>query len=210
MIFDALIGNSDRHQENWGFIIKYTEILDDIDKSIEKSIWPVRWLLRIFHWSLTQSSKYFENVRGAGLKKLREALLRQSQFTPTQFSPIYDSGCCLGRELEDSKIEEMLSNHQQIEKYVERGRSEVRLFEGKKKPKHFEVVQYLLEHHEKETKVVLTRISELYKKEMVTEIVSLLDAKLPDHLSEYKLPEDRKTLMVNLIDLRFQRLVSIK
>ncbi len=37
MIFDAIIGNSDRHQENWGFISKFRETLINIEKEIETS-----------------------------------------------------------------------------------------------------------------------------------------------------------------------------
>ncbi|MBK6976715.1 MAG: hypothetical protein IPH28_06025 [Cytophagaceae bacterium] len=35
MFFDALIGNSDRHQENWGFIEKNTILSNTMDKALK-------------------------------------------------------------------------------------------------------------------------------------------------------------------------------
>lgn len=209
MVFDALIGNSDRHQENWGFIMKYNELLEELDKAIRDSGLITKVILKFFRWSISQSPKYLEKSQESGIRFLRSTLLRQSQIAPTQYSPIYDSGCCLGRELEDSKIDDMLRQRQQIESYVNRGRSEIRLEVGNKKPKHFDVVRHLKANYEEETIKAVNRVSELYKKDAVREIVERLDVNLPEHLSNHKLPENRKQLMLSLIDLRVQRLVSI-
>ena len=37
IIFDSIVGNGDRHQENWGVITKYTDILKEFKEQMEKS-----------------------------------------------------------------------------------------------------------------------------------------------------------------------------
>lgn len=35
IVFDSVIGNSDRHQENWGIIAYYQEIFDNIERDVK-------------------------------------------------------------------------------------------------------------------------------------------------------------------------------
>ena len=48
-----------------------------------------------------------------------------------KFSPIYDSGSSLGREFDDGKVKQMLTDNLMIEAYIRKGVSEIH-WEGNK------------------------------------------------------------------------------
>lgn len=84
LVFDTIIGNQDRHQDNWGFIKPTAD-----NKNVKRKA--------IFSWK----------------KKV-------SSWNSAQFSPIYDSGSCLGRELTEKKISEILNKESQLDKYIKK------------------------------------------------------------------------------------------
>jgi Phosphatidylinositol 3- and 4-kinase. len=71
IIFDSIIGNGDRHQENWSFIEKYIKLKPKLPSGI------------------------------ASMLKLE---VKVTVVMEMGFSPIYDSGSCLAREIADDKI----------------------------------------------------------------------------------------------------------
>lgn len=80
IIFDSIIGNSDRHQENWG-IITISQKSQQIAESITKD--------KTSSQIISTITSLFKNKDENMLKHLVQPLHK--------FSPIYDSGCCLGR-----------------------------------------------------------------------------------------------------------------
>lgn len=78
LVFDALVGNSDRHQDNWGFGF----------------------------------------VRDENQTNVRRLL------------PAFDNGTSLGRELQESKLEELVSDRTALDRYIERGKAHIRWEEG--------------------------------------------------------------------------------
>lgn len=207
LIFDAIIGNSDRHQENWGFISKFKETILEIEKEIKtKKSFLGKIIPKLKKF--IASSALYQRIREEekNLKPKKSTLINQTLVVQTEFSPIYDSGCCLGRELLDDRILKMLTDNQMLEAYVVRkGKSEVRFEEGKKIP-HFE----LLKNLEMEYKTVYTktinRINELYSYEKLKTLIYNIDKELPKSLLKHKLPDIRKDLMIKLIDLRIKKL----
>jgi hypothetical protein len=154
IIFDTIISNGDRHQENWGFITK------------------------MVHEE------------------------RKTAF----FSPIYDSGSSLGRELSEEKIVSMLKNENQLNSYIDKGVSEIRWEEGNKKISFFELVKKLLFKYPNETTTFITKVLDNYDKKQVDEMIQLVDKDVPDEFSEYKLSDLRKQFISKLIDLRINKL----
>ena len=48
IIFDAIIGNTDRHSENWALVVKkseYFEVFDRFCEHYERSNWIVKWMV---------------------------------------------------------------------------------------------------------------------------------------------------------------------
>lgn len=209
LIFDALIGNSDRHQENWGFITLFKETIEGFENEILfadgfwKTIMPNLNKALI---KLTHNMRKIDVDSKKGIN--RSTLLNQSVLAKTVFSPIYDSGCCLGRELEDERIEKMIMDNRMLENYVKKGMSEVRWKEGGK-PKHFELLVILKNEYSEIIKVIKSNLRSLYTPEKLSILIYNIDQNLPEELKEYKLPDIRKELMVKLITLRINTFLEL-
>jgi hypothetical protein len=109
LLFDALIGNTDRHQENWAFLGKPTQVAKglkemeaDLKKIDEKMLLKAKWYLRLIVKTFIKS---FIDVKRKSLRpKIRYVQLRL--YTKiARMAPSYDNGSSMGRELSDKRVE---------------------------------------------------------------------------------------------------------
>ncbi|MCT3924543.1 hypothetical protein HZP94_15135 [Elizabethkingia anophelis] len=200
IIFDSIVGNSDRHQENWGFIRKYIEIVtDDLIQKTEELNKVLEKIKNIF------STKKKEDIKvSVEVKPITKKIINPNT---SVFSPIYDSGCCLAREKSDDEIIKMNQDNQEIEKYINRGKSEIHWEE--KKITHFQLIQNLLECHEATVKSRLILIKERYNRDNLISLVNNIDQSLPDFCSEYKIKKERKEVIIKIVNLRIDKLLSL-
>jgi len=200
IIFDSIIGNSDRHQENWGIIIDFSYIKDVFDSALRKNdeglFGYLKKIKRIFKAEL---------LLRAINDKTADVL---SNIIIPSFAPIYDSGCCLGREREDSWVEKAIEDSQMIEKYIQKGESEIHWEGHLKKRKHFELIELLLEHYPNETKKYIHRVKDKYNSESINNIIENIDVSIPQNLINFKLSGTRKKLMYKLVTLRIEKLIK--
>lgn len=210
LVFDALIGNSDRHQENWGIINYYNEFYDKIEEVLKKPEHSFWTKLKI------KIARYFIKSIPTQLKVLKEksvfkqtALKTQSEIIKNEFSPIYDSGCCLGREFVDNSVVKMLSDKQMQDKYLRKGTSEIHWKGVKNKLSHFELLIKLKTDYKSILELVINRVIEKFDEESISKIILNLDKNLPKELNQHKLSEERKNLMIKLITLRYNKLASL-
>jgi hypothetical protein len=155
IVFDAVMGNSDRHQENWAFITKNTPIQKFIAKS------ELALIIKL----------YFQNV--------------------TAFSPIYDNGSSLGRELTHEKAARMLKNREEFDSYIKRGPSEIH-WNGQKL-NHFELIGNLLNSEYADiARKLLSKVIERFDGIKVALIVNEIDNLVPEKQAHYRLPDARK------------------
>ena len=198
IILDSVIGNGDRHQENWGIITEYSDVvkmLEEIARNgkkgfLEKSLFALL--------AITSKAKREETER---LEK--ELHLKM----PGKFSQIYDSGSCLGRELDDEKVKQMLTDKSMIEGYIRKGVSEIH-WKGEKL-NHFDLIKNVNNIHSGVVSKIVNRIKEKYNEAEIRDIVVNIDSKLPPHLQANKLTHDRKELVIKLITLRIQKLIRL-
>jgi hypothetical protein len=204
IVFDALIGNSDRHQENWAIINTHTVISESI-KEVEVGILSgdletmPKWVNKII--------KAIYTVKGKIRPELQVArLLLPKQ---TRFAPIYDSGCSFGRELDDERIVQMLNSELEVQKYVDKGLSEIH-WEGNK-ISHFELVTKLIKSESLKNYVLasLKKIIEHYDHEKVKYMVLNIDKEIIDLGNPNFLPKERKELVLKLLTLRLNKLGEI-
>ena len=127
---------------------------------------------------------------------------------PHDFAPIYDSGCCLGREILDEKVQLMIKNDQMIAAYVRKGLSEIHHSDFTKK-NHFDLIKYIKTNHSEYVLSIIQRTQGKYVPEMISDIIHNIDLELPPSLDEYKLVDHRKELMVKLVTLRLESLFNI-
>jgi len=126
------------------------------------------------------------------------------------FSPIYDSGCCLGRELIDDKVEKMINNDQMINAYIRRGKSEIHWEGYSKKLNHFDLLNLLKKEYPEIITKIIQRVKTKYKKEKIKEVIYNVDNNLPEYLKKHKLSENRKILMLKLVTLRIDKLFKLE
>ena len=195
IIFDCIVGNSDRHQENWGFIRRYIEITLKTTPS-KRELINEGWIKKVKRIIFRKKKKYTSS------RTIRIDLNDNSLF-----SPIYDSGCCLAREKTEEEILQMHTNPQLIEKYINRGKSEIHWNE--KKITHFQLVQNLLECHKEKTMETLNLVKEKYSLTHLTSVVNNIDNDLPDFCSQYKISKERKEVIIKIVNLRIEKLLSL-
>jgi hypothetical protein len=196
IVFDALIGNGDRHQENWA-IITHQRLLTDLENNEQVKLAKFEKFLN--KW-LKRLAKYYQEKN----EKLPKSWYRIDK----SFAPIYDSGSSLGRELLDIRVESLLSSHEQLEKYIDSGLSEIH-FEHKK-VNHFDLIRKLMETGYGQTvQQVIQRTAQKFNRTEIERIIWEVDDKVPLTLSTYKLPISRKKLMLKIVTLRFAKLEAL-
>jgi uncharacterized protein YsxB (DUF464 family) len=126
-----------------------------------------------------------------------------------EFAPIYDSGCSFGRELDDERVKLMLTNEQEINKYVAKGLAEIHW--DNHKICHFELVEKLLERDgfNEFVMICLRRIIETFNFKVVEDIVLNIDKEIIDFGNPNFLPKERKELVLKLLTLRLNKLREI-
>lgn len=196
IIFDSIISNSDRHQENWGIISNHKFPISDGGGQAYIRNKTTSWkkYFRIF-------GSYFDD----------EHVVPESSpvlHINNRFSPIYDSGCSLGREKEGLALIKLLSAPQNIEKYIRGGKSEIHWLG--QKIGHFDLVRHLLEVDSDTVKRVIERVKATYNEKAIISIIENIDVRLPTELKiKYHLEQNRKILMQKLLILRIEKLLSL-
>ncbi len=173
LLFDAVIGNSDRHQGNWGFVQQIT-----------------KGERRKFGWKKQE----YTNIE-------------------KKFAPIYDSGCCLGREFSEEQIAQKLAEKDKIISYVSKGQAELRTGTNPtKKVSHFELLGHIISMDEwrmflaDEIKSLLSR----YSREKIHAVISNIDDPVPkDKKKNFGMSDSRKEFVAMVIDARIKKIREI-
>jgi len=204
IVFDALIGNSDRHQENWAIINSHT-LLSEGFAQIERDVVSGNlegiplWLRRIMSRVFMTKGKIRPEVKTARLMLPKN----------TKFAPIYDSGCSFGRELDDGRVKLMLEKQEELERYVSKGLSEIH-WDGEK-ISHFDLLKYLIGKEEFKNRVLqsLKRVIERFDYKTIEHVILSVDKEIVDSGNKNILPKERKELVLKLLSLRLEKLGEI-
>jgi hypothetical protein len=198
IIYDSIIGNGDRHQENWGIITDSRSAISFYKKESKnkKHSYFTRFALTIFAWAI-------KNVPNFPIK-LR---IKYHRFMPNKFAPIYDNGSCLGRELLDERVTQLLADDEQLTSYIKRGTSEIH-WEGKKLS-HFELIKNIGREYPEFVKAGIHMVKNYFDENKIVSIVNEIDKNLPTDKIHLGLPEDRKRLIIKMVSLRYQELVTL-
>lgn len=177
LIFDAIIGNSDRHQSNWGFILKVTLIK----------------------------------------KRPRLSIRRQNTIENSityTMAPIYDSGCCLGREFDETQINDRLNDSARFNAFINKGYAELRIIKHpNKKVSHFELLNDICCQYPEWHDCIIKHINDVIKLYDLNKLESLIysiDNPLPSCIkSIHGLSNCRKQFVIKVIDKRINELKKI-
>ncbi|MBU8891591.1 MAG: hypothetical protein KOO66_02345 [Bacteroidales bacterium] len=197
IILDSIIGNGDRHQENWGVISNYKEAANILQKQADKDN---RLLLKILIKVLSKVMKDKDFWKNRFSEKL-------SLIIPGSFAPVYDNGSCLGREITDQKLEQMLKDDNMFNSYIKKGKSEIHWNGGKLN--HFELIKNISILKTDKIKQYITDVKQKYSEQNIENIVKNIDLNLPKEYSDNRLPDNRKRLIIKLINLRVNKLFEL-
>ncbi len=206
LLFDAIIGNTDRHQENWAFLGKsnalgqhinaLTEEIKGIkEDEIKKAPWLIRKILGV----------YVDFKKGDIKPQAKQAELLFTNIN--SFAPIYDSGSSLARELTDERVEQLLNDDIGLHKYINKGFAE--LHWNKVKLNHFELIENLVKFSYIETISKPEMFLSNWDDSLISIILENLDKDLPEKWNEYRIPANRKIIIVKIVSLRFQKLKDL-
>ena len=193
LLFDFIIGNSDRHQVNWGFI---STNKNDFEHKLFLKARKITLIRKILKFLICKK------IRSTISKKLMSTQMHN------EFSPLYDNGSSLGRELEDEKIDKILKKDDMFNGFMNRATSEVRKADGRK----FKQKEIVLEIKNCDPGC-LSRFQESlktnYHKNVLFNIINNIDVNLPENLSKFSFPQNRKDFVYKIIDERIKFIMSL-
>lgn len=187
ILFDALIGNTDRHTENWAFIMKLH--FDFESNKITK-------LPNSFH-------KLSNRIRKI-VKFIVKPELDLNIKSVYLFSPIYDNGSCLGREIAENEIINFLNDKHRIAAYINRGKSEILWHD--KRLNLFQFIQEVKLIMPEAVKRIATKMFAHVNNEKIDSLVQNADNCLLGKNYYTYLTTDRKTLIQTLLKQRLELL----
>jgi hypothetical protein len=205
IVFDALIGNGDRHQENWAFINKSTPLHKAIQELEDEG--SMSKFNRFWRWLFKRLKKYVEKIHKER-KERGKKMPKQIYFPQIEFAPVYDSGSSLGRELLDDRVETLLSSEDDLSRYIDKGQAEIHW--ENKKISHFDLINQLLGSEYNQTvKEIINRVIENWNGPLIEQIIQEIDRSVPESHNVYKIPDSRKQLIFKIITLRRNRLEKL-
>lgn len=204
IVFDTIIGNVDRHQENWAFIGRYTKLAKSVNEmqdsfnSVAHFQYP-KWFKKII--------SYITEIKNDKTQFIPEVNKLKLHLTPKiKFAPIYDSGSSLCRECTSEKVESMLKNQIELESYLSKGEAEI-YWDSKKKHKHFALINEILgTSHKVKLVEIIKQITQNYDENSFKTAVQNIDNEVPDEFINIKIPQNRKDVIIKLVSLRTQKL----
>jgi hypothetical protein len=203
LLFDTIIGNTDRHQENWAFIGNTTNLVEALrgieDKVKLNGFKNLKWYFKLlYRWISDKQNNTLS--KGGEIYKLINTEV-------TKTAPIYDSGSSMARELTDNKIDLLLNNDEELEKYISNGKTE--LHWHNKKISHYQLVEEMLNTSYMEQVLKASKFLSNWHQTLVESIIYKLDIDVPNEWKSYCLPNNRKNLIIKLVTLRLNRLNNL-
>lgn len=193
IIFDSIIGNTDRHSENWAVLLRKQE--DEEIDNLRKKV-PFYKKINII-WGIFLKTKKLYSF---------QYIIDTFRHVSRSIAPLYDNGSSLGREITEKKIKQMLANPNEIENYIERGRNEIRW--GKQKLGFISLINNIREKYPKLVSRRLKHLKANYKETKIIDIINNIDNKTPMQFKHYKLSNERKKFIQILITRRIERLID--
>lgn len=201
LVLDAIIGNTDRHSENWAMLSH--SMFQEYKKS-EKELYHYTknsWVWRVL------TNLYFLLRHKKTIEGIRKEVTRKAM----HLAPIYDSGSSLGREYTDLELQEMLEEKGRVKftRFIEKGYPDIQI-EPNKHLTFLECIRLLCFDHPEDMRQIYEQNLKNLSYEKIEEMLQTVDQPargvIPEELC---LSNIRKEFLYNLIYERTERIKSI-
>jgi len=194
IVFDSLIGNRDRHQENWAVIIDIRTFrrFYRFPRLIAKPLIVLTNTLRLFINYVT---------KGKALDVLG-----------FRFSPLYDNGSSLGREILEESLDDLINSpdHEtKLRRYALGKKYQSHIRWNSEHIGHFDLIMRIREKHPILTKRYLLKFVNNFDPQIIEEIVNNIDKGFKPPDKKYCLSNKRKQLIIELLKLRHAELKRV-
>jgi hypothetical protein len=206
LLFDVIIGNTDRHQENWAVIVNSNVVGPFFEKH---KLFKTKQRLSgvcLFRRK-TRPMKMIPGMIAKATKKIKRAWPDLTKQMFQKMAPIYDNGSSLGRELTDDRVAELINDDTKLLKYIDNGPCE--LHWNGEKLSHFNFIQKLLASSYIQNVERAGLFLNKWSDSCIEDIVAHIDDCLPADQAQYRIPKNRKELMIKLLTLRAKKLKEI-
>lgn len=105
-------------------------------------------------------------------------------------APIFDSGSSMARELTSDRIEFLLANEKELNRYIENGKAE--LHWNKQKISHYNLIEELLNSAYIEQVLQAANFLQNWHQDLSTAILEDTNKVVPQLWNEYCIPDNRK------------------
>lgn len=183
LVFDAVVGNHDRHQQNWA-------ITRRLDVPFFQNLVKQFFQLLNVNYSIEQKKNVEPNIH-YGLSK------------------IFDSGNCLGYNLVEEKlVSELLNDPKKFENFVNGNKSLGHLRWYNSRLKYVDLLIEIKRLYPDYVKTAVKQVRNNYKIKQVEKIINELDNEFPTDViySQYRLTLSRKAMFIKLLNRRFELL----
>lgn len=187
ILFDCIIGNTDRHSENWALI------RNKDGENIHSELKKYNPFKRFY--------KYWKVHKQIGIPLFKVpkllALIRH------RFAPFYDNGSSLGRELSEEKIFEFLNDESLFYNFFSKGKSDIIVDIEKKS--FLETIDFILRNYPDECRHFISKHLSLYNKDDFSTLINDMDVNYPSQgFEDHRISNNRKAFIVKLVTSRIR------
>lgn len=215
LVLDAIIGNTDRHSENWAMIspVGNEDVKEIFDKTSLQTDANRADLIDNF-------KELQENGKKLALPDKRAEEVEQEGNMPNWkakewlgqcmcLAPIYDSGSSLGREYTDDELQVKLDNGG-LNEYIEKGKPDIQIKESEKKRTFLKCIEDLCQDYKDDMKQIYEQSLSQLDCKQIDKMLDILDQDargiIPEELC---LSRVRKDFISRLINGRIERIKRI-
>ncbi|MDI1233107.1 MAG: hypothetical protein PSX81_02365 [bacterium] len=199
LLFDTIIGNTDRHQENWAFIGKTNLVAEGLSHLEERA------KNNALNWVVRKFCNTFLNKKNELNEIGKQLVLENLNISKT--APIYDSGSSMARELTEERIKSLLANEIELNNYIDNGKSE--LHWDNRKISHYDLIDELLNSSYAEQVRKASVFLSNWQPDLIFLILEQVNLVVPERKKTYCIPKDRKELIIKLVTLRINKLINL-
>lgn len=198
LVFDSIIGNRDRHQQNWGFIrsVKVSMKNDKLDAKVfnfkKRGFW--NFILSLFK----DSTPLTEIINNISIEEVY------------QLTPYFDNGNCLAYNITNDSLELFLNDKQKLNNYLFGKKATSHIKWENNSVSHYELLGKIITIYPNGVKEIIEECIDGYSEEDVNSIIMNLDIDFDsDRHKSNVITLQRKELMCELVRMRIEKLKEL-